>query len=136
MAEEFKNVGEEYQRLSKDGFDAAVRSFGEVNKGLQAIASEVTDYSKRMFDDIIRAWEQFLSAKSLDQAFEIQSDYTKKAYDNYVAEVSKLGEMYISLARNARCQEGSLDGLKTETDRPSMADQPVAQGDDFGIVLA
>jgi phasin family protein len=101
MAQEFKDIGEEYQRLSKDGFDAAVRSFGEVNKGFQAIASEVTDYSKRTFDDIIRAWEQFLSAKSLDQAFEIQSDYTKKAYDNYVAEVSKLGEMYVSLARNA-----------------------------------
>ena len=38
---------------------------------------------------------------SFDRAFEIQSQYAKEAYDNYIAEVSKLGEMYVSLARNA-----------------------------------
>ena len=41
-----QKFGEEFQRVGKDGFDAGVRSFGEVNKGLQAIAAEVTDYSK------------------------------------------------------------------------------------------
>jgi hypothetical protein len=101
MPEELKNIGEEYQRLGKEGFDAAVRSFGEMNKGFQAIASEVTDYSKKSFDDVIRAWEQLVAVKSVDRAFEIQSEYAKKAYDNYIAEVSKLGEMYVSLARNA-----------------------------------
>ena len=42
---------EEFQKVGKDGFDAAVRSFGEVNKGFQAIAAEVTDYSKKAFED-------------------------------------------------------------------------------------
>jgi hypothetical protein len=101
MPEERRNIGEEYQRLSKEGLDAVVRSFAEVNKGFQAIASEVTDYSKKTFDDGCRAWEQLVGAKSFDRAFEIQSQYAKEAYDNYVAEVSKLGEMYVSLARNA-----------------------------------
>jgi phasin family protein len=101
MAEELKNVGEEYQRLSKEGFDAAARSFGEMNKGFQALAAEMTDYSKRTFEDVFRAWEQLLGARSMDRAFEIQSQYAKKAYDNYVAEVSKLGEMCVSLARDA-----------------------------------
>jgi hypothetical protein len=38
--------------------------------------------------------------KSVEQAIEIQSRYAKKAYDEYIAEVSKLGEMYVSLARS------------------------------------
>ncbi len=101
MAEESKNFGEEYQRLSKESFDAAIRSFGAANKGFQAIASEVTDYSKKSFDDVIHAWEQLLGVKSVDRALEIQSQYAKKAYDSYIAEMSKLGEMYVSLARNA-----------------------------------
>ena len=101
MPEEFKNIGEEYQRLSKEGLDAATRSFGEVNKGFQALAAEMTDYSKRTFDDVFRAWEQLLTAKSLDQVIEIQSQYAKKAYDTHMSEMSKLGEMYVSLARNA-----------------------------------
>lgn len=101
MPEEFKNIGEDYQRLGKDGFDAAVRSFGEMNKGFQALAAEVTDYSKKAFDDVFRAWEEFLGAKSVGQMFEIQSQYAKKAYDNYMSEVSKLGEMYLAMTRNA-----------------------------------
>ena len=35
---QFNKVGEEFQSAGKDGFDAAVRSFGEANKGFQAIS--------------------------------------------------------------------------------------------------
>jgi hypothetical protein len=101
MPEELKNIGEEYQRLSKQGLDAATRSFGEMNRGFQALAAEVTTYSKKAFDDGIRAWEQLLGVKSIEQAIEIQSQYAKTAYDNYIAEVSKLGEMYLNIAGKA-----------------------------------
>ena len=98
---EAQRYGEEFQRVGKDGFDAAVRSFGEVNKGLQAIAAEVTDYSKKAFEDGTRAFEQLLSAKSFEQVIEIQSQYARMAYEAHVAELSKLGEMYAGLTRNA-----------------------------------
>ena len=39
--------------------------------------------------------------KSVEQAFEIQSQYAKRAYDAHLAEVSKLGEMYVGLVRDA-----------------------------------
>jgi hypothetical protein len=92
---------DEFQKVGKDGFDATVRSFGEVNKGFQAIAAEITDYSKKAFEDGTRAFEQLIGAKTIEQAMEIQSQYAKKAYDNYVAEMSKLGEMYVGLAKDA-----------------------------------
>jgi phasin family protein len=72
-----------------------------MNKGFQAIAAEVTDYSKKAFEDSTRAFEQLIGAKSVEQAVEIQSQYAKKAYDTYIAEMSKLGEMYAGLARDA-----------------------------------
>jgi hypothetical protein len=72
-----------------------------MNKGFQAIAAEVTDYSKYAFEDGTRAFEQLIGAKSIEQAVEIQSQYAKKAYDTYMAEVSKLGEMYAGLAKDA-----------------------------------
>ena len=92
---------EEFQKVGKDGFDASVRSFGEVNKGFQAIAAEITDYSKKAFEDGTRAFEQLIGAKTIEQAIEIQTQYAKKAYDNYIAEMSKLGEMYVGLAKDA-----------------------------------
>jgi len=47
------------------------------------------------------AWEQLIGVKSVEQAWEIQSQYAKKAFDAYFAHASKLSEMYVDLARNA-----------------------------------
>jgi hypothetical protein len=94
-----QKLGEEFQRVGKDGFNAAVGSFGEVNKGFQAIAAEVTAYSKKAFEEGTRAFEQLLGAKSFEQVIQIQSQYAKKACETYIAELSKLGEMYAGLTR-------------------------------------
>jgi len=94
-------LGEAYQTLSRNGFEATFHSFGEVNKGFQVLAAEVADYSKRVFDDGMHAWEQLLGVKSFDQAIKIHSEYAKTAYEKHIAELSKLGEMYAGMARNA-----------------------------------
>jgi len=98
---DIQRFGEEFQTASKDGFDASVRSLGEVSKGFQAIAATVVDYSKKSFEDGTRAFEQLMGAKSFEQVWEIQSQYAKKAFDAYVAQASKVGEMYVNLARSA-----------------------------------
>ena len=96
-----QRFNDEVQRAGKDGFDAVVSSFGEANKGFQAIAAEITAYSKKSFEDGTRAFEQLMGAKSFEQVWEIQSQYVKKAFDAYVAQASKVGEMYVDLARSA-----------------------------------
>src|SRR3990170_7797595 len=101
MFDTFQKWTDESQRMSKEGFDAALRSYGELNKGFQAITAKVTDYSKKAFEDATRAFEQLAGSKSIEQAIEIQSQYAKKAYDTYIAEMSKLGEMYVGLAKDA-----------------------------------
>ena len=58
-----QRFSDEVQRAGKNGFDAAVSSFGEVNKGFQAIAAEITAYSKKSFEDGTRAFEQLLGCK-------------------------------------------------------------------------
>ncbi|MEC9367961.1 MAG: phasin family protein [Pseudomonadota bacterium] len=90
---------EEFQKLGKDNFEVAVKSMGEVNKGFQAIATEVTDYSKKAFEDGTAIMEKLFGAKTLEQAIEIQTNFAKKAYEDYVAQASKIGEMYADLAK-------------------------------------
>jgi hypothetical protein len=48
-----------------------------------------------------RAFEQLLRAKSFEQVIEVQSQYARMAYEAHVAELTKLGEMYADLTRNA-----------------------------------
>jgi hypothetical protein len=45
--------------------------------------------------------EDLLGAKSLDKAFEVQSEYAKSACEDYVACASKLGQLYTDLAKEA-----------------------------------
>jgi hypothetical protein len=101
MLEPIQKASDEFQKMGKDNFDAVVRSYAELNKGFQAIGARVTDYSKRAFEDATRAFEQLVGSKSFEQAIEIQSQYAKKAYDAWIAEASKLSEMYVGLARDA-----------------------------------
>lgn len=93
------NGFEEFQKIGKDNFDVAVKSFGELNKSFQAIATEVNDYSKKAFEDGTATFEKLAGAKSVEQAVEIQTDYAKKAYEDYVAGASKIGELYVDLAK-------------------------------------
>ena len=45
--------------------------------------------------------KKLLGVKSLDQAFEIQSSFAKRAYDDYMQQVSKIGGMYSEFAKEA-----------------------------------
>jgi phasin family protein len=101
MFETIQKLTDESQRVSRDALDATLRSFAELNKGFQAIAAEVTEYSKKAFEDGTRAFEQLIGARSVEQAVEIQSQYAKKAYETWTAKVSKLSEMYVALAKDA-----------------------------------
>ena len=92
---------DEVQKLGKDNMDATLRSFGAFSKSLQAITIEIADYSKKVFEQSTAATEKLLGAKSLDKAIEVQSDYAKSAYETFVAEATKLGELYADLAREA-----------------------------------
>ena len=85
----------------ENGFEAANRSFSEINRGFQAIADEMTDFSKRRFEDVMHTWDQLLRARSFGDMVEIQGRYAQKAYDAYTSEMTKIGEMYLGTARSA-----------------------------------
>lgn len=92
---------DDIQKLNQSNVDAAVKVFGEWNKGWQAIAAEFTDYTKRSFEESTATFEKLLSAKSLEQAIEIQTGYAKRAYDEYMHQMSKIGGLYADLAKEA-----------------------------------
>src|ERR1700754_684384 len=90
---------DEMQKLGKDNVDTAMKSLGAVSKTMQAIAAEMTDYSKKSFEDSTAAFEKLMGAKSFEKAIEVQSAFLKSAYEGFVAEATKLGDMYSDLAK-------------------------------------
>jgi hypothetical protein len=95
------NNFQDFQKFGQANVDTAMKAFGDWNKSWQAIAAEMTDYSKRAFEDGSATFEKLVSAKSLEQAFEIQSSFAKRAYDDYMHQMTKISGMYQSLAKDA-----------------------------------
>ena len=90
---------EDLQTVGKENVDATLKSFGALSKSGQAIAVELADYSKKTFQDGSTALEKLFGAKSLDKAIEVQTEYAKTAYEGFVAEATKIGELYADLAK-------------------------------------
>jgi hypothetical protein len=90
---------EEIQKLGKDQMDTTLKQFGTVSKGWQAIATECADYSKKSFEEGSAALEKLFGARTLDKAIEIQNAYAKTAYEGFIAQATKIGELYTDLAK-------------------------------------
>jgi len=95
-----KNV-EHIQKLGQSNVDSAMRMFGEWGKNWQAIAAEMSDYTKRSFEEGSATLEKLMASKSVEQAVEIQTSYAKRAYDDYMQQITKIGGMYANMAKNA-----------------------------------
>ena len=76
-----------------------MKSLGVISKGVQALATGAADYSKKSLEQGTKALEKFLSANSIEQAIEIQSDYIKTAYEGFIAESNRVSELYADLAK-------------------------------------
>jgi phasin family protein len=96
MMQQFDTI----QKAGKEQVDAALKSFGAVSKGLQAVAVESTDYAKKSFEQGTAVFEKLAGAKTLDKAVEIQTEFAKSYFEGAVAQATKLGELYTSIAKD------------------------------------
>jgi len=92
---------EDLQQVGKENMDSAMKCWGALSKGTQAIAVEMADYTKKTFEDGTAALEKLFGVKSFDKAIEVQTEFAKTAYEGFVAEASKLGELYADLAKES-----------------------------------
>lgn len=92
---------DEFQKFGKEQLDATTNAAASLAKGLQTIAAEATDFSKKSMESSSAYIEKLLGANSLDSAIQIQSEYAKSSYEGFVSQMTKISELYSSLAKEA-----------------------------------
>ena len=90
---------DEANKKGKEAMDAVLKSYSDVAKSFQAIAAETAEYSKKSMQDGVAHFEALSGAKNMEAAYELQTGYAKAAYEGFVAEATKLTEMYADLAK-------------------------------------
>jgi hypothetical protein len=90
-----------FTKQGQERFDAALKSMTAMSKSFQEIAKEAADFSKKHFETSSAAAEKLMATKSVEKAFEVQADYVKGAYESWVAQATRMGELYADLAKQA-----------------------------------
>lgn len=96
----FESV-ENLQQMSRSQVEAATRSAAAVSRGLMQIATEVSDLSKKSFEEGSAVFSKLIGAKSIDGAMQVQSDFAKSSYESMMTGASRVGELMASLAKDA-----------------------------------
>ena len=73
----------------------------QVQQHLNAITTAHTDYAKTTFEQGKAYVEKLAGVKSFDKAVELHTEYTKSAYDTFMSEATKIGELYKDFAKEA-----------------------------------
>lgn len=92
---------DEANKVGKEAVDTMLKSYSAMANGMQALASEAADYSKRSFEYNTAVAEKLSGAKSVEKIFEIQTDYAKHSYESLVQQATRMGEIYADLAKGA-----------------------------------
>ena len=92
---------EDIQKAGKDQMEQFSTSAASVARGLQAIATETTDYSKRSLESTSSYMEKLFGVRSLDSAIQLQSEFAKSTVEGMVAQATKIGEIYRDMAKEA-----------------------------------
>jgi phasin family protein len=87
-------------KVGKEAVDTMLKSYSAMSSGMQTIAAETADYSKKSVEHGASTFEKLAGAKSLEKVFEIQTDYAKSSYEAFVQQATKISEIYADLAKD------------------------------------
>jgi len=85
----------------KDTAEAYMKSATVAGKGIETLNSEIVSYSKGAIEESIAAGKAILGSKSVHEAFELQTDFAKTAFESYVEELTKFNSLVTATAKDA-----------------------------------
>lgn len=96
----YKGYGD-FASLSQDNVDAVVRSSTVMAKGLEVLSKEMMDFARLSFEDNVAATKAIFGAKTLNDLVNLQTQYTRKNFDQAVVESTRLTELSVKVANDA-----------------------------------
>jgi phasin family protein len=104
MKDGFERAVKGYDQLagfSKENMDAWMKSANATAKGIEAINTEALTWSRQSMEEGIAAAREAMTAKSVQEWVELQSGFTKTAFDNYMGQMTRFSELFTATARDA-----------------------------------
>ncbi|MBI1329917.1 MAG: hypothetical protein GC166_08440 [Alphaproteobacteria bacterium] len=100
----FESAAKNYDKFfsyGRDSVEAYFKAANAAGKGVETLNSELYAFSKQSLEDSMAIAKSLMGTKSVHEALELQTDFAKTAFDAYVGEMTKVGEIVASTAKEA-----------------------------------
>ena len=79
---------------SKLNLEAIAESAGAAAEAAQSLSAQAAAYGKKTLEDQVAVAKKLATAKSVQEAFDIQSGYAKTAVESYLAELGRWSDSF------------------------------------------
>lgn len=93
----FRDMG----AFGKENFDAMVCSTTACTKGVETISARAAAFSKQALENHVSAAKSLMTARSMQELIERQTEYARSSFDTYVAELNQMSDVMVGVAREA-----------------------------------
>ena len=87
--------------FGQDYVEAVVTSSKIATKAAETLGAEIAAFSKKTYEDNVAAAKELTDCKSVTEFVEKQTAFSKTSIEGFVAEATKLNEMYAAAAKEA-----------------------------------
>ena len=92
---------ERFSGFGKGGMEAWMQSAAAMTKVFERINGEWMSFGKQQMEDGVAAFKAVAGAKSVHEAWEVQQDFAKSALDAFIAQTTKVNDLYMDAAKQA-----------------------------------
>ncbi len=85
--------------FGQENVEAVVTSSKIATKAAESVSAEIAAYSKKAYQDGMAAAKELTTCKSIGELVEKQAEFGKISIEGFVAEATKLNEMYAAAAK-------------------------------------
>ncbi len=85
--------------FGQENVEAVVTSSKIAAKAAENMGAEIAAYSKKAYEDSIAVAKELTTCKSVTEFFEKQTEFGKTSIEGFVAEATRLNEMYAAAAK-------------------------------------
>ncbi|MEM6850929.1 MAG: phasin family protein [Pseudomonadota bacterium] len=99
MEKVMKSFGD-FSAFGRETLEAVMTSANALTKNVETFNNETINYSKQSLEDGMSAAKAAMTSRSVQELIEINTDFTKSAFDSYMGQLNKMSDMMVSAAKD------------------------------------
>ncbi len=103
MKEGFEKAVKGYDQFitfGRDNAEAMLKCMNAAGKGIETFNSEVFAYARKSAEEGVTVTKAVLASRSVEEAFQLQSEFSRTLFETYVDQLAKFGDMALATARH------------------------------------